>query len=184
MPIITPSETRAAILRSSERAFDQYGFAATGVDRLTEAAGVSTRTFYKHVGSKNALAAAVLEERAARFFAAFTTEDSGVDTVDALFAALSAWTEAEGARGCLFLRAQSDLGGTAPEVGVVVVGYRDRLRELVRRVVAIDLGHDDEALADQILVLVEGATSAASYLGGPALAAARRAARVLVHAAR
>ena len=55
-------DTKTQIVVSAEREFDCNGFAATGMDRLTQAAEVSSRTLYKHVGSKTALIVAVVWE--------------------------------------------------------------------------------------------------------------------------
>src|SRR5699024_10540841 len=68
------------IITSTEPVFDQHGFAGSGVDRLTEAAGVSSRTLYKHLGSKSGLIAAVLNARRERFARLFD-----VATIDELF---------------------------------------------------------------------------------------------------
>ena len=173
-------DMKAQIVSSAEQAFDRHGFTATGMDRLTEAAEVSSRTLYKHVGSKTSLIAAVLEERSRRFFGQLN-----VHSVDALFAALENWTRTEGARGCLFLRAQGETGGETPEVADAVAAYRRKLRDLIVRVVANDVGQSRcDVLAEQVLVLFEGGTSAASYRGAGAVCAARAAAAVLVEQAR
>lgn len=164
--------TQARIISSAERVFDTRGFAASGMDELTAAAGVSTRTLYKHLGSKTGLMLAVLEARTSRFF-----DRCEVDTVDGLFACLEEWVESEGSRGCLFLRAQGEAGTSTPETAEAVARYRARLRALISRIV------DDDALATQILVLFEGATSTASYLGPDAVTSARTAATALLDAA-
>lgn len=169
-------DTRTQIVLSAEREFDCNGFAATGMDRLTQAAEVSSRTLYKHVGSKTALIVAVLDERCRRFSGQFE-----VHSVDALFDALEAWIRTEGARGCLFLRAQGETGCDAPEIADAVSAYRRKLRDLIGRIVASDLGRDDcDMLVEQILVLFEGATAVASYHGTEAISAARAAAALLV----
>lgn len=143
---------------------------------MAEAAGVSTRTLYKHVGSKTALVAAVLEDRGNRLCGQLN-----VPSVDALFAALEDWTIAMGARGCLFLRADRETGGAVPEISEVVGTYRRNLRSVIGRVIAHDIGQrGDDVLAEQILVLFEGAVSAATYRGVEAVRAARTAAAVLV----
>ena len=169
------SSTRSAIIADAERVFDRHGFAASGMDRLTETANVSSRTLYKHLGSKNGLITAVLEARCERFFATFQ-----VNTIDALFGALGSWTEAEGARGCLFLRAEGEDLGQNGEVTSAVTAYRTRLRDLIRDIVTTETGEDDDFLTEQILILFEGATSAASYRGQKAILAARSAAAVLI----
>ncbi|MEU3325795.1 MULTISPECIES: TetR/AcrR family transcriptional regulator [Streptomyces] len=171
--------TRAEIVSSAEQVFDRHGFAGTGMDRLCEAASVSTRTLYKHVGSKTGLMAAVLESRMSRFFERFD-----VHGVEELFDALETWIAAEGARGCLFLRAQGETGGLTPEVSAVVDEYHRRLLELAHRVIVEETGRPDEGLAEQLLVLFEGATSAAPYLGTGAVSSARNAAVALTRQAR
>lgn len=173
-------ETKSHIIAAAEQVFDYHGFTATGMDRLTRATKVSSRTLYKHVGSKTALIVAVLEERGNRFFAQFD-----VHRIEDLFARLESWTRDEGARGCLFFRALRDTGGAIPEIAAAVAAYHQRLHALIMRVVAADIGHsDDTALGEQILVLFEGATTAASYRGVAAVTAARKAAALLVDQAR
>ncbi|WP_312179305.1 TetR/AcrR family transcriptional regulator [Arthrobacter sp.] len=173
------STTRADIVTAAERVFDRRGFTAAGMDQLTAAANVSSRTLYKHLGSKSGLIAVVLETRRTRFFTAFD-----VETVAALFSSLASWTEAEGARGCLFLRAQGEGLAEDSSISSVVSTYRRELHDLVRRIVRLETGRDDDELAEQILVLFEGAVSASSYHGTRAIRAAASAAEALVSLAR
>lgn len=171
--------TRSDIIASSERVFDRKGFAATGMDTLTEAAHVSSRTLYKHLGSKSELAVAVLETRMERFFDSCTAA-----SIDDLFTGLETWIRAEGARGCLFLRAQGETDSPDSGISAVVSEYRRRLRELIGHLVENVLGRADEALTNEMLIVFEGATSAASYLGTGAVTAARGAANALLDRAR
>ncbi|RVU39511.1 TetR/AcrR family transcriptional regulator [Hwanghaeella grinnelliae] len=163
----------------AERLFDRHGYMATGMDRLTEAAGVSSRTLYKHVGSKTELMARVLTERDRRFMARIE-----VRSVDALFAALEDWVRVEGCRGCLFLRTRAETGGDTPEIAEAVSLHKEALQQRIREVVAMDLGREDLALAEQVLVLFEGATHAAVYRGAQTVSAARAAAFTLLERAR
>ncbi|ETX13702.1 TetR family transcriptional regulator [Roseivivax halodurans JCM 10272] len=164
---------------AAERLFDRHGYMATGMDRLTEAAGMSSRTLYKHAGSKAALMARVLTERHRRFMARID-----VRTIDALFAALEDWVRVEGSRGCLFLRSRAETGGDTPEIAEAVALHKEAFHRRVSEVVAMDRGREDLALAEQVLVLVEGATHAAVYRGADAVSAARAAAAVLLERAR
>ena len=100
---------------AAEKLFDRHGYMATGMDRLTEAAGMSSRTLYKHAGSKAQLMARVLTERDQRFMARLE-----VRRVDALFVALEDWVRIEGNRGCLFLRTRAETGGDTPEIAAAV----------------------------------------------------------------
>lgn len=164
---------------AAEKLFDRHGYMATGMDRLTEAAGMSSRTLYKHAGSKAQLMARVLTERDQRFMARLE-----VRRVDALFVALEDWVRIEGNRGCLFLRTRAETGGDTPEIAAAVEAHKTAFHQRVAEVVASDVGREDPALAEQILVLFEGATHAAVYRGAEAVTAARTAAATLVEGAR
>ena len=188
------------LVAAAERLFDRHGYMATGMDRLTEAAGMSSRTLYKHAGSKAQLMARVLTERDRRFMARLE-----VQSVDALFAALEDWVRVEGTRGCLFLRSRAETGGDTPEITEAVAmhkaAFHQRIEEVVamdldslmegrlvhqriEEVVAMDLGRQDPVLAEQVLVLLEGATHAAVYRGADAVSAARAAAVILMERGR
>ena len=60
-------DTKTKLISAAEQLFDRHGFTATGMDKLTKAAGMSSRTLYKHAGSKTALITDVLKERHRRF---------------------------------------------------------------------------------------------------------------------
>lgn len=167
------------LIVAAERLFDRHGYMATGMDRLTEAAGMSSRTLYKHAGSKAQLLARVLEERDRRFMARLE-----VRTVDALFTALEDWLRVEGTRGCLFLRSRTETGGDTPEIAAAVAAHKEALRQQISKVVALDLGHEDPLLAEQVLVLFEGATHAAIYRSADVASAARSAVAVLIERVR
>lgn len=164
-------------MTAAEQVFDRHGFAATGMARLIGEAGLSSRTVYKHAGSKTALMAAVLRQRHQRFFAAVAGR-----SVDDLFASMETWVREEGARGCLFFRAQAETGRALPEIEAVVADYHAQLVALIDERVAAELGRPDTELAEQVLVLFEGATTAASYRGAGAITAARAGAGQLIAA--
>lgn len=165
-----------SLVATAEQLFDRYGFTATGMDRLALAAGMSSRTLYKYAGSKTALIAEVLRQRDERFLAQLD-----VATVDEMFVALENWIGTEGARGCLFLRAVSETGGDIAEIAEMTRAHKARLFERIRDVVRLELGDENnQQLAAQLLILLEGATAAAIYRGVEAVTTARSmAARVI-----
>lgn len=59
-------EKRAAILSAAQQAFARHGYMRTSVETIAGAAGVSTRTLYKHFRDKPGLFQAVIEESAHR----------------------------------------------------------------------------------------------------------------------
>ena len=168
----------ARLLKAAERLFDGEGFHATGMGRLVRESGLSSRTVYKHAGSKNALMAKVLAERQRRFFAHLDAEST-----TALFASLTSWVEQEGARGCLFFRVHAETGGGMPEIEAVVSAYHTELHGLIAALVARETGAADAVLADRVLALFEGATTAATYRGTAVIDAASAGAAQLVAAA-
>ncbi len=168
------------LISTAEELFGRYGFNATGMDRLAQAAGMSSRTLYKHAGSKNELIAAVLMTRGQRFL-----QRLEVDSVEALFNALASWLREEGARGCLFLRVQGETGGQIREISEAVAAYKARFSDAVHQVLTRQLGTGvEDELVEQIVILFEGATAAASYRGVEAVAVARRAATLLLRQVR
>ena len=168
------------LISAAESLFDRNGFTPTGMDRLTQAAGISSRTLYKHAGSKSALIAKVLTERDKRFLRRLE-----VRSVDALFKALEDWVRVEGCRGCLFLRAYGETGGDIPEIAEVMSAHKEGLWNKIQEIVAIETGGlDDPGLAEQVLILFEGATSVAVYRGAEAVEKARNAAVAIVSRAK
>ncbi|MEJ2624799.1 MAG: helix-turn-helix domain containing protein [Pseudolabrys sp.] len=166
-----------AIIAAAERAFDRNGFSATSMDVLARAAKVSSRTLYKHIGSRAELIDKVLELREKHFFDVCRPDDIG-----ALFAALDQWYWSTGANGCLFLRAASE-NRSLPSVAKAMKRHKKKFHELVARLVADEIG-PNEVVAEQILVLFEGANAAAVYRGALAIEAAAAAAQAVLAAAR
>lgn len=172
-------ETRTHLIATAERQFYEHGFMASGMDALARAAGMSSRTLYKHAGSKTDLIVAVLDARDRRFF-----EQVEGSTVPALFDALTGWIEHEGARGCLFLRALGETGGAQPAIAAAVVRHKDKLRLCVADMVRADTGRADRQLAARIVLLFEGAVAASAYQGQDAVRTALAAAVQLIGQAR
>lgn len=169
---------RSKLLKTAEQLFDHHGFTATGMDRLTRDAGMSSRTLYKLAGSKAALIASVLTERDRRFL-----QRMDVDSLEGLFDALADWIRAEGARGCLFLRAHGETGGNQAAITAALWAHKQALFERIQAILAAENGGcGDPVLAEQVMILHEGATAAAVYRGVDAVAAARAAAIALVRA--
>ena len=169
-------DRRNQIIAVAENLFDRNGFAATGMDRLVNAAEMSSRTLYKHAGSKAELIEGVLRARDARFRSAIGEAKS----INDLFTVLASWISREGARGCLFLRATGEADGQTPAAKVVITAHKAFLQHHVRDLVATELGRENQFLADQVLLLFEGATAAAVYRGVDIVLAAGDTARQLL----
>lgn len=184
----SPDEARERILDSAERLFYARGVQAVGMDQIRDAAGVSLKRLYRCFASKDALVSAYLEHRDRRWNQALAERVARVaeprERVLAVFDFLAEWFGTADFRGCSFINAFGELGPMSPSVATAARAHKRNLREYLR-VLATEAGAaDPEPLADQLLLLVEGAIVAAA-MGTAARPAerARSAALALLDAA-
>ena len=81
------AERREQLLAAATQAFARTGFAATSLDDIAEAAGISRVLLYRHFDSKTDLYRAVLDRAIARLTTAVGTRDYTYASIDALLAA-------------------------------------------------------------------------------------------------
>ncbi|KAA2215287.1 TetR/AcrR family transcriptional regulator [Teichococcus oryzae] len=177
-------DKRADIIACAASAFEADGFRGIGVDKVLAPSGASTRTLYKHFGSKDGLVLAVLEERHRLFGAHLEAAGKGADPVATLFETLRQWLAEHGARGCMLLRARAEYAAANGEIVALVRRQKDEFRQMIARRVEAALGWKDAGLATQIWLLFEGATAAASVADLSVVDEARAAAHSLIEAAK
>jgi AcrR family transcriptional regulator len=90
------AERREQLLAAATRAFARAGFAATSLDDIAAAAGISRVLLYRHFDSKTDLYRAVLDRAVARLTAAVGTRDYTYASIDALLGAAA--TDPDGFR--------------------------------------------------------------------------------------
>ena len=165
-------------------AFDAEGFRGIGVDGILASSKASTRTLYKHFGSRDGLVLAVLDKRHRDFMGRLEAGGQAADPIGALFDTLAQWLMEHGARGCMLLRARSEYAAANPDVVALVRQQKEEFEGEIARRVETALGHPDAELTTQVWLLFEGATAAASVSTLSVVGAAKRAAGVLLEAAR
>ena len=138
------------------------GIQATTVDELAEEAGVSKLTLYRHFGSKDALLAEALrqraEERHAELVAVLSESADWRRGVRAVFDWLHAWLSEDTFRGCAFVQAAVELGERQAAVRAVAARHKERSAEALRSYLrGAGFAQPDE-LASQLQLLIEGAT--------------------------
>ena len=122
---------RDLLLETAERLFYVEGFHATGIDRIVQAAGVVRMTLYNHFPSKNALVAAVLERRHARFLAAIDAAVEKAPDGKATWALVDAhgkWLRTSGQHGCFLMKAAGEFAEHAPEIRDQALAAKQALR--------------------------------------------------------
>lgn len=168
------------MITGAVRIFEAEGFRGIGIDRVIAPSGVSTRTLYKHFGSRDGLVLAVLEARHSAFMDLLEGDDGDADPVAILFDTLRDWMDANGSRGCMLLRARSEYASASEAIVSLVHQQKDAFRTEVARRVRIALGGDDAQLTTQIWLLFEGATAAASVSSAAVIDDAKAAALALL----
>jgi AcrR family transcriptional regulator len=178
-------DKRNEIIAGAAHIFEAEGFRGVGIDRVIAPSGASTRTLYKHFGSRDGLVIAVLEARHRRFMDQLSEwEALDVDPVGSLFDALASWMDVHGARGCMLLRARSEYSEASQEIVLLVSRQKHEFRDEIVRRVACVLGRKEAVLSTQIWLLFEGATAAASVADATVIDDAKSAALWLLENAR
>src|SRR3954466_5852337 len=107
----TVKTAREKVLAAATQLFYKHGINSVGVDEIVRKSGVTKMTMYKHFGSKDALAAAFLEDIYRQWSAWFTQRVSVLskaarrpeDRALTIFDALKEWFETPEFRGCPFI---------------------------------------------------------------------------------
>lgn len=159
---LTPGARK--ILEAAARLFYSRGITAVGVDLIAKEAGVTKKTLYDRFGSKEALVEAYLRERDERWreWLAGRITASGAESASerilVTFDALEEWMRRENPRGCGFVNAAAELPDPQ-HPGRRVIGEQKRwLRAFLRELSAEAGARDPDRLAEELVLLHEGAT--------------------------
>lgn len=166
--------------------FAREGFHATGIDRILAESGVAKMTLYKHFRSKEELVVAALRLRDERFRAwlaerAAAGGKSPRKRLLSVFDALEEWFGTPGFRGCMFVNACAEYGSLEHPVHATAAEHKGAMRGWLRDLAAEAGVADAEEAADQLMLLIDGATVTAHVTGnGRAARRARRTAKSLL----
>jgi AcrR family transcriptional regulator len=163
------------LLASAARLFYQYGFHATGIEKILTDANVSKMTLYRHFGSKDELIVAVMKDFHRRFKAWLTTsvETSGSDPVgrlEAIFESLNdlltnkAFGDSE-FRGCPFVKAASEFGDMENPVHRIAADHKRWLMDYIAELVNAAPVSNPDDLAVALFLEFEGAYVTALVTG-------------------
>src|SRR4030081_1690317 len=166
------------ILETADRLFYLQGIRAIGVDTIAAEIGISKRTLYNHFPSKDALIAAYLERR---FVQPRASDKPPAEQILAPFDSLERRFAAKDFRGCPFVNAVAELGPTDRAVKKIAIAFKESRRVWFRERLN-ELGVSAaEALATQLVLLVDGSIAQDLVRDDPAMArAAKESARVLL----
>lgn len=173
------------IVDAADALYYARGYSTVGMDAVRDAAGVSLRRLYQEFASKEALVLAVLQRRRERWSieldARLAAAPPGRDRLLALYDYLADWFGDDGFRGCGFINAFGELGGTSPAIAQAVREHKEGFQQRVAALAA-EAGASP-ALAPQLALLAEGAQTTAAIAGSSEAAGhARAAASILIDA--
>ena len=157
---LSPAAER--ILETSSRLFYEEGIRSVGVDTISERADVSKNTLYKNFGSKDELVAAYLRRRDERWREVLARDtDRRGDPFERLLAVFDAYGDylfdEEGYRGCAFINAAAEIADADHPAWAVIREHKDGVREHLSALVTAAGFQNSEALAERLLILLEGA---------------------------
>ncbi len=166
--------------------FIRDGFHATGIDKILAESGVAKMTLYKHFKSKDELILSALRRRDERFRNWFmraveSRAQAPRQRLLAIFDALDEFFAGRDFTGCMFINASAEFARPDNPIHVAAAEHLHLVLAYVRELATAAGAQDADALAQGIMLLMEGSVVMA-HVAGQADAAknARRAARTLV----
>ncbi len=184
---------RNLVLDTAETLFVQNGFAATGINQITQEAGIASMTLYNNFKSKNDLVLAVLDRKNKALFegldsALESAEHAPSDQILAVFDFMSAYVSADthshhdgSFTGCAFNHAASEFREFSHPIHQAAVQHKQQILDIFERLAA-EMEHPTPlALAQTLLLLLDGALSSAQIMGDMSMFdRARAAAKTLI----
>lgn len=185
------TEAAGRILQAASELFYRDGIRAVGVDAIAGESGATKMTLYKHFGSKDRLVAAYLHARDDRWrdwVLRYVGARAGgpVERVLAVFDALGDWLESQdGICGCAFVNASVEVADPNHPAQVVIEDQKRWMHGYLKQLADEAGAGEPDKLADQLLMLVEGATiTAVMRTAKESVERAKEAAEILIEASK
>ncbi len=166
------------LIETALQLFNKHGFHATGIDTIMAVSGVSKTTLYKYFRSKELLILAVLEYRHQNLVELFeetirTSRKANPQADDsyhlhAFFDALQTWFEDDNFFGCNFINASAEFADREHPVHQFACQHKHWLRSCLKTLLR------DTLLAEQVMLLVDGAIVTAQVQSAPQAAETAR----------
>ena len=178
-------EARAAILEAADRLFYHNGIRAVGVDTIAAEAGITKRTLYYHFPTKEVLINAYLTERDQKTRERLLANAAHAgplvgDRIVSIFDFFTHWFASDDYAGCPFLDA---MASKTDSVCGRVTEHKEAIYSwLVDELTGARVNEPD-SLAEQLMLLIDGALSRSSYRGSEAAHYAQVAAATLLRIA-
>lgn len=173
------------LFQTAARLFFQRGYRAVGVDTIAAESGIGKMTLYRHFSSKDDLINAFLQESDRDFWDHFEQNIQGAktprDKLIAFFQGLQDYVTSPACYGCAFI----NLAGEYPEPEYaghkIALEHKQAVRARFLQLAREAGASQPEALADGLLLIMDGAYIAARMYGATAENPAAHVAEAVAH---
>ncbi|WP_028266293.1 TetR/AcrR family transcriptional regulator [Arthrobacter sp. MA-N2] len=163
-------ENRRNVLEVATRLFYERGIRAVGMDTVVKECGVGNATIYRQFPTKDALATAYVQGRADAWFErmeqAAGESPSPAGKLVAVFEVLAGDTAGASYRGCPMLNTNTEFPEGNHPAHLVSVEHKQQVRDWFHSLAADAGARDPEQLADELLLVLNGAYVTAAVLDG------------------
>lgn len=159
--------TRQRILDVANELFYDLGIRATSADRIIEQVGITKVTFYRHFRTKSDLVVAYLEHQSAAekaWMQGLVQERDPLATARAIAAGIGSASCHPGFRGCAFINAAAEYPDPHDPVRRAVDAHRGWMVDLFAGIAERAGAGDVRSVANQLMLLRDGAM-VNGYLG-------------------
>ncbi|MCB0075850.1 MAG: TetR/AcrR family transcriptional regulator [Anaerolineales bacterium] len=160
------------LFQTAGRLFYQQGYRAVGVDTIASEAGIGKMTLYRHYPSKDDLILAFLEASDREFWQYFSDSTDDIPSARrkmmAFFEGLERYVVSPDCFGCPFNNIASEFPDPDHSGHQISVAHKKAVRARFLQLADAAGAHQPTALADALLLLMDGAYMAARMYGAAA----------------
>ncbi len=159
----TGSSKREQLIKTALELFAKNGIHATGIDTIVEQSGVTKKTLYAHFRSKEELVLAVLRQYDGLARNEFMRcVESGGKTprarLLAVFDFAERWFQQSNFYGCLFINTIGEYSDNDTPIRQICKEYKKLVKGYIRELCQQAGATDPQGLAEELALLLEGAT--------------------------
>jgi AcrR family transcriptional regulator len=177
---------REFLIDTALRLFYEHGFHAVGIDAIVAASGIAKTTLYRYFPTKDDLILAALRRRDEwwrRLFVQGINKRAKDPRSKLLagFEVLEEWFNDSPFRGCFFINASAEFPNEADAAHRAAAEHKRMFTQIIRGLCAEAGARNPEAMAEQLVLLMEGAIVTAQVSRRPEAArTARRTAELVL----
>jgi AcrR family transcriptional regulator len=157
------SQRREHLIDTAIGLFCEHGYHGTGIDLILDTARVSKKTLYNHFRSKDELIVAALRKYDGVFRNDFMRKvdslgDTPRDRLIAMFDVIDEWFSKDEFFGCMFINAIGEYSDKDSPIRDISKQFKKSMREYIRSLCKQAGAPAPDLLADQLSLIIEGAT--------------------------